>query len=67
MKCSHGATVGELDADQLFFLRSRGIPVAEARAILVRAFLTEALDVVQDGAARDMMEQAIEAWWKRAA
>ena len=67
VKCSHGATVGELDADQLFFLRSRGIPLAEARAILVRAFLTEALDVVADQAARDMMEQAIEAWWKKAA
>jgi Fe-S cluster assembly protein SufD len=65
VKCSHGATVGELDADQLFFLRSRGIPLAAARAILVRAFLTEALDVVQDEAARALMEQAIEAWWER--
>ena len=65
VKCSHGATVGELDADQLFFLRSRGIPLEAARAILVRAFLTEALDVVQDPIARDMMEAAIEAWWER--
>ena len=48
VKCSHGATVGELDADQLFYLRSRGIPDAEARSILVRAFLTEALDAVTD-------------------
>ena len=65
VKCSHGATVGELDADQLFFLRSRGIPLAAARAILVRAFLTEALDVVHDEAARSLMEQAIESWWER--
>ena len=36
VKCSHGATVGELDADQLFYLRSRGIPDAEARSMLVR-------------------------------
>ncbi len=43
VKCSHGATVGELDAEQLFYLRSRGIPDAEARAMLVRAFLAEAL------------------------
>ena len=52
VKCSHGATVGELDAEQLFYLRSRGIPEAEARAILVRAFLAEALDAVthDDGA-----------------
>ena len=64
VKCSHGATVGELDADQLFFLRSRGIPLPEARAILVRAFLTEALDVVADPAARDLMETAIDSWWK---
>ena len=35
VKCSHGATVGELDADQLFYLRTRGIPEAEARAMLV--------------------------------
>ncbi len=67
VKCSHGATVGELDADQLFYLRSRGVPLEEARSILVRAFLTEALDVVRDAVARDMMEQAIDAWWKRKA
>lgn len=65
VKCSHGATVGELDADQMFYLRSRGVPEASARAILVRAFLTEALDVVHDVAARELMEQAIEAWWER--
>lgn len=67
VKCSHGATVGELDADQLFYLRSRGIPEAEARAILVRAFLAEALDVVRDGTARGLLEVAIEAWWERQA
>ncbi len=48
VKCSHGATVGELDAEQLFYLRSRGIPDAEARSMLVRAFLAEALDAVTD-------------------
>ena len=63
VKCSHGATVGELDADQLFYLRSRGVPAAEARAILVRAFLTEAIDTVQDDTARALMEHAIAAFW----
>ena len=67
VKCSHGATVGELDADQLFYLRSRGVPMEAARAILVRAFLTEALDGVRDEAARGMLEQAIEGWWERQA
>jgi len=65
VKCSHGATVGELDADQMFYLRSRGVPEAEARSILVRAFLSEALDAVADGGIRTWLEAAVEAWWKR--
>ena len=65
VKCSHGATVGELDAAQLFYLRSRGVPEAEARGILVRAFLTEALEAVTDDTARTMLDQAIAAWWER--
>jgi Fe-S cluster assembly protein SufD len=67
VKCSHGATVGELDADQLFYLRSRGVPEAEARAMLVRAFLAEALDAVAHVAAREVLERAVSAWWEREA
>jgi Fe-S cluster assembly protein SufD len=67
VKCSHGATVGELDADQLFYLRSRGIPDAEARSILVRAFLAEALDAVTDERVRAVLEQSVEGWWERQA
>jgi Fe-S cluster assembly protein SufD len=67
VKCSHGATVGELDADQLFYIRSRGIPDAEARSILVRAFLAEALEAVSDEAVRDVLDRAVEAWWERQA
>ena len=67
VKCSHGATVGELDADQLFYLRSRGIPEEAARAILVRAFLAEAMDPIAHDEARALLEQAIEAWWERQA
>ncbi len=64
VKCSHGATVGELDAEQLFYMTSRGIPQAEARAILVRAFLGEALDLVGDEKARALLDDVIEAWWQ---
>jgi Fe-S cluster assembly protein SufD len=67
VKCSHGATVGELDAEQLFYLRSRGIPDAEARSILVRAFLAEALDAVADDTIRGRLETAVERWWERQA
>ena len=65
VKCSHGATVGELDADQLFYLRSRGIPDEAARSILVRAFLAEAIDPIAHEGARTLLEQAIESWWER--
>ena len=67
VKCSHGATVGELDADQLFYLRSRGIPDEAARAMLVRAFLAEALDPIAHEGARDLLERSLEAWWDRRA
>ena len=46
--CAHGATVGELDDDQLFYLNSRGISMDQARKILIKAFLqdiiTESVD-----------------------
>ncbi len=64
VKCSHGATVGELDAEQIFYLTSRGIPQVEARGMLVRAFLTEALDLVAHDGARDMFDAAVAEWWK---
>jgi Fe-S cluster assembly protein SufD len=43
VKCTHGATVGQLDEDALFYLRSRGISLDQARRILVRAFTSEIL------------------------
>jgi Fe-S cluster assembly protein SufD len=67
VKCSHGATVGELDAEQLFYLVSRGIPRAEARAMLVHAFLSEALDLVAHDDARTLFEAALQGWWEQAA
>jgi Fe-S cluster assembly protein SufD len=65
VKCSHGATIGALDPEQIFYLRSRGIPEEQARAILIRAFLTEALAPVTHEAARALFEAAIENWWAR--
>nr|WP_298794396.1 Fe-S cluster assembly protein SufD [uncultured Acetobacter sp.] len=54
VKCSHGATVGALDDDQLFYLRSRGVPNAEARQILIHAFMDEALGLIEDEMARTL-------------
>jgi len=63
VKCSHGATIGALDEEQVFYLRSRGIPEADSRAMLIRAFLTEALEPVTHEDAKAMFEAAIEKWW----
>ena len=63
VKCAHGAAVGELDADSLFYLRSRGIAESEARALLTRAFLEEAVEgIVSDDLRRavwDFTERAL--------
>jgi Fe-S cluster assembly protein SufD len=61
--CGHGATVGALDPEQLFYLRSRGIAAAEARMILVRAFLTDAFEAVTHEGVRAVLEHAVETWW----
>jgi Fe-S cluster assembly protein SufD len=53
VQCAHGFTVGELDDDSLFYLRSRGIPDAMARSILVEGFLSE---VVEEGVAEDYQD-----------
>ncbi len=63
VKCSHGATAGALDEDQLFYLRSRGVAADAARAILVRAFLDDALSLVDDEAVRGALERAVDRSW----
>ena len=67
VKCSHGATVGALDPDHLFYLRARGIPEVEARAMLVHAFLTEAVEGVTNATAQALLAEAVEGWWAREA
>ena len=46
VKCSHGATVGQLDEEALFFLRARGIPLAQARLLLMQAFSDDVLNKI---------------------
>jgi Fe-S cluster assembly protein SufD len=62
VKCSHGATVGRLDADALFFLRSRGIPPKEARALLIEGFIGGALDEIGHPAVRDAFGMLASNW-----
>lgn len=62
VKCSHGATIGQLDEAALFYLQSRGIAKADARALLTTAFLTEVLDTVSDSGGRTAAQQLVDGW-----
>lgn len=59
VKCTHGATVGQLDAAALFFLRARGLAAAQARGLLTYAFAAEALEGLRTTAFRDAMDQLL--------
>ncbi len=56
VKCTHGATVGQLRDDAMFYLRSRGIPRSEATNILVYAFAAEVIERITDAELRDQLE-----------
>ena len=60
VNAAHGATVGSLDAQALFYLRSRGIDAETARSMLMRAFAMEALAVLEDATMRADLESALE-------
>jgi len=61
VKCAHGAAVGDLDADSLFYLRARGIPETEARHLLIHAFLEDAVDGIANADLREMVRSAVAA------
>lgn len=62
VKCSHGATVGELEPDALFYLRARGVGETEARRMLIEAFLGDVLEDISDAAIRDAFAGAVGRW-----
>jgi Fe-S cluster assembly protein SufD len=59
VKCTHGATVGQLREDALFYLRARGIAFIEARALLVYAFAAEVLEKISIVLVRDALEKVL--------
>jgi Fe-S cluster assembly protein SufD len=60
--CGHGSTVGALDEDSLFYLMSRGIPKAIAESMLVRGFLEEVLDPIENEELHEALEGVVERW-----
>ncbi|MEM6781757.1 MAG: SufD family Fe-S cluster assembly protein, partial [Pseudomonadota bacterium] len=62
VKCSHGATTGQLDEEPLFYMQARGIPKDQSRMLLNQAFLGEVLDKIGDEAVKTQCEQQIQEW-----
>lgn len=60
VKCSHGATVGQLDDQALFYMRQRGIPLHEARLLLMFAFVNEVVDTIRLDALKDRLHHLVE-------
>ena len=60
--CAHGATVGELDATQLFYLTSRGIPFETARAMLIEAFLIDTIETIENELLAGLLRPVAETW-----
>jgi Fe-S cluster assembly protein SufD len=65
VRCSHGATIGQLDLDQLFYLRSRGIELADARALLTLGFASEVTQSLPVESLRDALGARVLEWLPR--
>ncbi len=59
VRCTHGATVGQVDQDAVFYLRSRGIGLEEARSLLTYAFTSDLIDGIQVEAIRTRLSAAL--------
>ena len=60
VKCSHGAATGQLDQQALFYMQTRGVPLAEARMMLMQAFMTDVIDRVTIDGLRDRLRHLVE-------
>jgi Fe-S cluster assembly protein SufD len=63
--CGHGATVAEIDPAQMFYLRSRGIPEDQSRAMLIESFAADALEKIDDEAIREALGKLASTWFAR--
>ena len=62
VQCGHGATAGALDETLLFYLKARGIPPKEAEALLIQAFVGEAVEGIEHAGLREALIEAVVAW-----
>jgi Fe-S cluster assembly protein SufD len=59
VRCTHGATIGQLDAEMMFYLRSRGIGANEARSLLIYAFAQDIVDRIKVPSLREALEKQL--------
>jgi Fe-S cluster assembly protein SufD len=64
VRCFHGATIGQIDPEAIFYLKSRGIDEGEARRILVRGFADEITHGIRVPALRDQVERLLTEWFQ---
>jgi Fe-S cluster assembly protein SufD len=62
VQCGHGATAGALDDTLLFYLKARGIPAKEAQALLIQAFVGEAVEGIEHAGLREALMDNVVAW-----
>ncbi|MEZ5849756.1 MAG: Fe-S cluster assembly protein SufD [Hyphomicrobiaceae bacterium] len=63
--CGHGSTVAEIDADMLFYLRSRGIPLEEARALIIESFVGEVIEKLDAGPVQEAVAELARGWLRQ--
>jgi Fe-S cluster assembly protein SufD len=62
VQCGHGATAGALDPNLLFYLKARGIPAKEAEALMIQAFVGEAVEGIEHAGLREAIMEAVGGW-----
>jgi len=62
VKCTHGATIGQLDPDALFYLRSRGIDETTARSLLIYAFASQVVNRIKVDLVRTELDNYLFSW-----
>jgi Fe-S cluster assembly protein SufD len=63
VKCSHGATIGQLDSNSVFYLQSRGIDEKTARQILTRAFASEMIEKIENEKVKEVFDRVLQSWF----
>jgi Fe-S cluster assembly protein SufD len=67
VQCAHGNTIGALDEEALFYMRQRGIPESQAKALLIEAFVTDVFDSMAHEGVRDWFNDQARTWLEQRA